>query len=319
MRNITLIATLLGSVLLTACDFQSKTDSLVPTAPSSVTAPTGTTSSSSSSSSSSAAAAPSASPASSPFSGTWAGPAFNGLPNITSCTDLRWQIDDMSLPDLAGSVSAVCGGSVTVTANLTGKQQSSDMVDLTATGQAVGFGITCGFTLNGVGRRETDESIKLDYHGATCLGPVSGSEVLRRASRAPQPAPATPPPTAPGPAPASGDGAFGCSSISDNMKLVECIHDHIHPTNEYSAFEVTKRVAWARRDQGAGLLLKPTGENIVSWRGYTFAAGRILYDNGRLVKVIFDVGPGGANGPSWQEEGYLDPSRRVPALDPSLP
>jgi hypothetical protein len=318
MKHITLIATLLGSVLLTACGFQSKTNLLVPTAPSSVTASTGTTASSSPSPSS-PAAGPVASPASSPFAGTWAGPSFNGLPNIASCTDLRWQIDDMSLPDVAGSVSAVCGGSVTVTANLTGKQQSNDLVELTAKGQAVGFGITCGFSLNGVGRREAGDSIKLDYQGTTCLGPVSGSEVLRRASPAPQQAPSTPPPTAPEPAPASSDGAFGCSSISDNMKLVECIHDHIHPTNEYSAFEVTKRVAWARRDQGAGLLLKSTGENIVSWRGYTFAAGRILYDNGRLVKVIFDVGPGGANGPSWQEEGYLDPSRRVPALDPSLP
>jgi hypothetical protein len=318
MKHITLIAALLGSVLLTACDFKNKTELLVPTAPSSVSSSTGSTGSSSSTPSSPAPApAPATSSASSPFSGTWAGPSFNGLPNITSCTDLRWQIDDVSLPDLAGSVSAVCGGAVTVTANLTGKQQSNDVADLTANGQAVGFGITCGFSLNGVGRRESDNSIKLDYQGTTCLGPVSGSELLRRASQASSTPP--PPPPAPEPTPVSDDGAFGCSSISENIKLVECIHGHIHPTNEYSAFEVTKRVAWALRGQGAGLLLKPTGENIVSWRGYTFAAGRILYENGRLVKVIFDVGPGGANGPSWQEEGYLDPSRRVPALDPSLP
>lgn len=226
----------------------------------------------------------------------------------------------MSLPDVAGSVSAVCGGSVTITANLTGKQQSNDVVELTAKGQAVALGITCGFSLNGIGRRETADSMKLDYQGTTCLGPVSSSEVLRRASRAPEPAPSTPPPSAPDPAPASDDDAFGCTRVlPDNMKFVDCIHGHIRPTNEYSAFEVTKRVAWGLRDQGAGLLLKTTGENIVTWRGYTFAAGRILYANGRLVKVIYDVGPGGANGPSWQEEGFLDPNRRVPALDPKLP
>ncbi len=226
----------------------------------------------------------------------------------------------MSLPDVAGSVSAVCAGSVTVTANLTGRQQSNDVIDLTANGQAVGFGITCGFNMTGVGRRESDNSIRLDYQGTTCLGPVSGSELLRRASRAAEPAPAPAPTPEPQPVPASDDDAFGCTRVlPDNVKFVECIHSHIRPTNEYSAFEVTKRVAWGLRDQGAGLLLKPTGENIVTWRGYTFAAGRILYDNGRLVKVIYDVGPGGANGPSWQEEGYLDPSRRLPALDPKLP
>ena len=254
MRNITLIATLLGSVLLNACGFQNKTDLLVPTAPSSVTASTGTTTSSSSSSSSSsassAAAAPSASSASSPFAGTWAGPTFNGLPNITSCTDLRWQIDDMSLPDLAGSVSAVCGGSVTVTANLTGKQQSNDVIELTAKGQAVGFGITCGFSLNGVGRRETDNSIKLDYQGTTCLGPVSGSEVLRRASPAPQPAPATPPPTTPEPTPASGDGG---------VRLLEHLGQHEACGMHSRPHSSDERVQRLRGDQASGVGTSQSG------------------------------------------------------------
>ena len=111
------------------------------------------------------------------------------------------------------------------------------------------------------------------------------------------------------------DGAYGCSSIGDHMKLVECIHDHVQPHDEYQAFEVTKRVAWALRGEGAGLLIKTTGENIVPWRGYIFAAGRIAYPDGHVIKVISDVGAGGGNGPSWQDNGYVDPKLYLPALD----
>ena len=65
--------------------------------------------------------------------------------------------------------------------------------------------------------------------------------------------------------------------------------------------------------------LKPAGETVVTGRGYPFAAGRILYADGHLYKVISDVGRGGTNGPSWQDEGFLETSRRLPALDPKLP
>ena len=227
----------------------------------------------------------------------------------------------MSPTEVAGTVSAVCAGSVTITANLAGKLNGSDVVNLTANGQAVALGITCGFTLTAVGTRQTADSMKLDYQGTTCLGPVSGSEILRRNSPAPAPAPSPSGPEAPpAPDPIPDDDAFGCTrQLPDKMHYVECIHDRIGPTDEYSAFEVTKRVAWGLRDEGAGLLLKPTCENIVTWRGYTFAAGRIIYADGHLYKVISDVGRGGTNGPSWQDEGYLDTSKRLPALDPKLP
>ena len=99
------------------------------------------------------------------------------------------------------------------------------------------------------------------------------------------------------------DPLFGCGGISEKLRLVECIWDHIHPTDHISAFEVTKRVAWALRGEGAGLLIKNGGENIAAWQGNLFSASRIVYPDGHLFKVIFDAGPGGANGPSWQDEG----------------
>jgi hypothetical protein len=100
---------------------------------------------------------------------------------------------------------------------------------------------------------------------------------------------------------------------------VSCVHATIHPTDEFSGFEVTKRVAWLLRGGGAGLLIKNGGENIVPWRGFSFSAGRICYPDGHIWKVLSDVGPGGANGPAWSDNGFVDPSLYVPAIDPNLP
>ena len=188
-----------------------------------------------------------------------------------------------------------------VTANITGQMSAADVINLSASGQAAGLGITCAFSVTGVGHIQGTDSITLDYQGATCLGAVSGSETLHR--RATPASPSAPSPSSPDPTPvpdppsAPDDGAFGCSGIGDHGKLVECIHGHVNPHNEYEAFEVTKRVAWALRGEGAGLLIKTSGENIVPWKGYVFAAGRICYPDGHIIKVISDVGPGGANGP----------------------
>ena len=96
---------------------------------------------------------------------------------------------------------------------------------------------------------------------------------------------------------------MAAAASPNKPKLVECIWDHIHPTDHITAFDVTKRVAWALRGEGAGLLIKNGGENIAAWQGNLFAASRIVYPDGHLFKVIFDAGPGGANGPSWQDEG----------------
>jgi hypothetical protein len=125
---------------------------------------------------------------------------------------------------------------------------------------------------------------------------------------------------APGPGPSPNPGNGNCDSLVNNKPaLVECIHSSLgyKPTNEVQAFEVTKRVAWALRGEGAGLLIKNGGENIVSWQGYSFSASRICYPDGHIFKVISDAGPGGANSPSWQDNDFVDRNLYVPAIDPS--
>lgn len=125
-----------------------------------------------------------------------------------------------------------------------------------------------------------------------------------------------PPPPPPPPTGGAGDWQ-SCAAYTDKTKLSTCVHDAVNPAagSAAAAFEVTKRVAWLLRGEGAGLLIKNGGENIVSWQGYSFAAGRICYPDGHIYKVVSDVG--GSNGPSWSDNGFVDKSLYVPAIDPS--
>jgi len=298
----TLLALLAATSMLSgACAVDSKSELLVPTtpaptAPSIPTIPT--------------IPAPSGS-----LGGIWVSEGVT-VPAPGSCNNFQWQVTSATSTSLAGTFSATCGGNITVTGNASGRLEGTS-VPLAVAGTATYAGaISCDFSLTGTGTIVNNNTITIPYSGTTCLGPVSGTQTLSRPSSAtpePEPAPAPPPP-------APADPLFGCVVTPDRLDLVECIWDHIHPTDNNSAFEVTKRVAWALRGEGAGLLIKNGGENITAWRGYLFSSSRIVYPDGHLIKVIYDAGVGGANGPSWQDSGdFVDRSLYVPAMDPSLP
>jgi hypothetical protein len=128
----------------------------------------------------------------------------------------------------------------------------------------------------------------------------------------------TPASGAAGPPSSGGSGVdtSNCEQYaSDKDRLVACIHDEVRPGPTVAdAFEVAKRVAWALRGEKAGLLIKTGGENIITWHGMSFSAGRICYPDGHIYKVLTDIPA--TNGPSWQDDGFVDPSRYVPAIDP---
>jgi hypothetical protein len=110
-----------------------------------------------------------------------------------------------------------------------------------------------------------------------------------------------------------------CAGLA-GIALSICVHDAINPKNSVGAFEVTKRIAWLARGDGAGLLIKAGGENVVLWQGYSFSASRMCFSNGQLFKVISDTGPGGGNFPDFSDNGFvIDPALCVPAIDPSKP
>jgi hypothetical protein len=112
-----------------------------------------------------------------------------------------------------------------------------------------------------------------------------------------------------------GGGNWESCPTGDKQQLSECVVAAVNPAHtEAGAFEVTKRIAWLLRGEGGGLLIKNGGENIVSWKGYSFAAARICYPDGHIYKVLSDVPS--TNGPSWQDNGFVDRSLYVPAIDP---
>jgi hypothetical protein len=109
-----------------------------------------------------------------------------------------------------------------------------------------------------------------------------------------------------------------CGGLKSSA-LVVCVWNTIRPTNSVGDLEVIKRVAWLLRGDGAGLLIKTSGENVVLWQGYSFSATRVCFADGHIYKLIGDAGPGGANSPGWSDNDFVDKSLYVPAIDPSKP
>ena len=109
-----------------------------------------------------------------------------------------------------------------------------------------------------------------------------------------------------------------CSGLSASL-LVGCVWNAVLPTDAVSDLEVVKRVVWLLRGEGAGLLIKNSGDNVVQWAGYSFSASRLCFADGHVFKIIGDAGPGGANSPGFADNGFVDKSQCVPAIDPSTP
>ena len=109
-----------------------------------------------------------------------------------------------------------------------------------------------------------------------------------------------------------------CAGLSSSA-LVSCVWNAVRPTDAVSDLEVVKRVVWLLRGEGAGLLIKNSGDNVVLWAGYSFSASRLCFADGHVFKIIGDAGPGGANSPGFADNDFVDPKLCIPAIDPSTP
>ena len=144
---------------------------------------------------------------------------------------------------------------------------------------------------------------------AKTQGPWSVTRAFQIVSK---PVVITPPPGGGG---GGGGGSWETCGSTPGDALTACVVAAVAPAHTVeAAFEVTKRVAWLLRGSGGGLLIKNGGENIVSWKGYSFAAARICFPDGHIYKVLTDVP--GTNGSSWQDNDFVDRSLYVPAIDP---
>jgi hypothetical protein len=113
------------------------------------------------------------------FLGEWRSANPSSFPTAQSCGDLVWNVTSQDATRIAGNFEATCAGG----AKLTGTASAviGNPILLDANGMVTGMGpISCPFTLAGTGIPQTDASIRVEYIGSTCVGPISGTEVIRR-------------------------------------------------------------------------------------------------------------------------------------------
>lgn len=99
--------------------------------------------------------------------------------NVGSCGNLEWKITSMTDTSASGTFKASCGGGLTLEGSAEGKLTGMT-AELKASGTVGGAGMTCPFSLTGTAVPEGLDTIRINYSGTTCLGPVSGSEVLKK-------------------------------------------------------------------------------------------------------------------------------------------
>jgi hypothetical protein len=108
----------------------------------------------------------------------------------------------------------------------------------------------------------------------------------------PSPSPSLPP-SNPGPRPNPVEGTAMVAAVIADLRA-----RGVSLAGPCGAFEITKRVAWAFRNRGAGTERKPGGTNCESQ-----SIDIIIFTDGQTVDMV--GGAGSSNTPSWNEQGVL--------------
>ncbi|HXT70309.1 MAG TPA: hypothetical protein VN700_11170 [Vicinamibacterales bacterium] len=113
--------------------------------------------------------------------GTWV--TVESIPGATlneSCTNFKWQVTEYTGQTATGTFSARCYGQVDIAGSAQGTLSGVNVNwSANATATLPGNPTSCAISLSGVATLETDK-IRIPYSGTTCMGPVSGTEVVRR-------------------------------------------------------------------------------------------------------------------------------------------
>lgn len=111
--------------------------------------------------------------------GNWTSATASVIPAAASCTDFKWNVTEQTTSSAKGSFSASCAGDLKVAGTATGTLNGT-VVNWSANANASAPGITsCAILLSGTAELGVD-SIRVPYSGTTCLGNVSGVEILKR-------------------------------------------------------------------------------------------------------------------------------------------
>ena len=111
--------------------------------------------------------------------GTWHSATTSIIPDPNSCTDFTWTPTQQTATSAVGSFSATCAGGLKASGTAGGTLKGTTV---TWSGQAVATTAdipSCTVSLSGTAELGAN-SIRISYSGTTCLGPVSGVEILNK-------------------------------------------------------------------------------------------------------------------------------------------
>jgi hypothetical protein len=121
----------------------------------------------------------SSTPSVSALMGTWASASSSVIPAPSTCVDFKWNPTEQTATSAKGSFSATCAGGLKVAGTASGTLSGST-ITWGANGTATETGgQPCAITLTGTAELGAN-SIRIPYTGSTCLGPVSGVEILNK-------------------------------------------------------------------------------------------------------------------------------------------
>lgn len=109
--------------------------------------------------------------------GNWS--SANLVSSASACTDFKWNVTQQTGNTASGTFSATCSGDLKVTGTANGTLSGSTVTWNAQATASVPALPSCAITLTGTAELGVD-SIRVPYSGDTCLGKVSGVEVLKK-------------------------------------------------------------------------------------------------------------------------------------------
>jgi hypothetical protein len=121
--------------------------------------------------------------ASNALGGSWT--TTQSLPGVSgsladSCVNFHWTVTSFTGTSGSGTFSATCLGNMQVAGTASGTLSGSTVnwsANATAT---VPGNPSCAIAISGTAMLEANNQIRIPYSGTTCLGPVSGTEIIKR-------------------------------------------------------------------------------------------------------------------------------------------
>ncbi len=113
------------------------------------------------------------------YIGMWSGPTVTSFPTVQSCGNLQWKITSQTGTQISGDFQASCAGGITLVGTVVATH-SETVIPWASSGTATQGTTSCPFNLTGTGTFQGTSNILVTYAGTSCLGPVSGSETIKR-------------------------------------------------------------------------------------------------------------------------------------------